>query len=387
MRGSRLCWFGLVFGSLALGCTDYSAVPTVPIVPVGPAMTGLHVAGNHLENSDGATVVLRGVNRSGTEYQCVHGSVFDGAWGPSAVAAIASWRANTVRIPLNEGCWLFDGGTGNYVQSIKLFISFLHQFHIVPIVELHWVAPGSATPLGQQPMPDADNAPAFWTDVARTFADDDGVIFELYNEPYPDSNQDSPAGWQCWRDGCTEILWAQQISPDGKITWVATSNTYQAVGMQALVTAVRAVAPRNLILVGGIQYSNSLSQWMAYAPVDPSANLAAAWHVYNYNGCRSATCWDGAPAAIATNLPIVATEIGQRDCQGNFITPLMDWLDGHGGSYLAWSWNTGGSCVPATQGVAGRPWALVQDYDSGAPNGNYALTFHDHLAAIVAPPP
>jgi hypothetical protein len=390
MRGSRLYWFGLATGLLALGCTDYNDVSTVPIVPVGPDLTGLHVAGNHLETTDGTTVVLRGVNRSGTEYQCVHGaSVFDGAWGLPAVAAIASWKANTVRIPLNERCWLNDGGTGNseYVQSIKQFIGFLHQFHIAPIVELHWAAPGDSVPLGQQPMPDADHAAAFWTDVARTFADDDGVIFELYNEPFPDSNKDSTAAWACWRDGCLATQWAQQVSATGATNWTATSNTYQAIGMQDLVTAVRLVAPRNLILAGGIQYSNSLSQWMAYAPVDPSANLAPAWHIYNFNGCRSAACWDGAPAAIAANLPIVTTEIGQRDCQGDFITTLMDWLDGHGASYLAWSWNSGGSCLPATATSGGRPWAMVQDYVGATPTGVYSQTFHDHLAAIVAAPP
>ena len=43
-------------------------------------------------------------------------------------------------------------------------------------------------------MPDADHAVDFWTDVATTFANDDGVVFELYNEPFPDSNHDSDAG-------------------------------------------------------------------------------------------------------------------------------------------------------------------------------------------------
>jgi endoglucanase len=391
MRGSRPNFFALAFvlvsACAAAGCGDDGSGSTAPIVPVGPEMTGLHVVANHLENAAGDTVVLRGVNRSGTEYQCVHGAgVFDGAWGTAAVAAIASWRANAVRIPLNELCWLSDGGTGSYIRSIKTYVDLLHQFHIVPIVELHWAAPGKATPLGQQPMPNLDHSVDLWTDVGRTFANDDGVVFELYNEPFPDSNKDSTAAWQCWRDGCMAIQSALQTNSTGGQSWRPTSMTYQAVGMQALVDAVRTVAPRNLILAGGIQYSNTLSQWMAYAPVDPSGNLAAAWHIYNFNGCIDASCWDAAPAAIAANLPIVATEIGQRDCQGDFITTLMDWLDGHGASYLAWSWNTGGSCVPATNSTAGRPWTMVQDYNTGAPNGLYAQTFHDHLAAVVAAP-
>src|SRR5262252_10818953 len=82
-----------------------------PIVPVGPPMTGLHVVDTHIENADGATVVLRGVNRSGTEYQCVHGAgIFDGPASTASIAAIASWKVNAVRVPLNEACWLQING-------------------------------------------------------------------------------------------------------------------------------------------------------------------------------------------------------------------------------------------------------------------------------------
>jgi aryl-phospho-beta-D-glucosidase BglC (GH1 family) len=337
-------------------------------------MKGLHLVGNHIENAAGDTVVLRGVNRSGSEYQCVHGgTVFDGAWGLTSISAIASWKVNAVRIPLNESCWLGpQPGDNQYKQSIVLFVGMLEQFHIVPILDLHWVGPGTMFADEQQPMPDADHAVAFWTDVAARFADDDGVVFELYNEPFPDSNRDSDAAWQCWSDGCQAALW---------VGGQRTAQTFQAVGMKALVAAIRPVAPRHLILLGGVQYSNSLSQWMAYAPADD--NVAAAWHVYNFNGCRSATCWDNAPAAVAANRPVVATELGQNDCAGGFITPLMQWLDDRGLGYLAWSWNAAASCIPAAPMVAGRPWPLVLDYGTGTPSGGYAQTFHDHLSAVV----
>jgi hypothetical protein len=258
----------------------------------------------------------------------------------------------------------------------------LQQFHIIPIVELHWVGPGTALADRQQPMPDADHAIQFWTDVARTFADNGGVVFELYNEPFPDSNRESATAWDCWANGCT----ANQAVPTGG----PAGLTYQAVGLRDIVAAVRPIAP-NLILLGGIRYSNSLDQWSAYAPVDP--NLAAAWHVYNFNydpNCDLACVqglWDGPPATLAQTVPIVATEIGEATCAGGFISPLMQWLDGHGGNYLAWSWNNYGACMPppppARQG--GRPWALITDYTSGTPNGGYAQTFHDHLLAVTAP--
>src|SRR5215471_14733320 len=78
---------------------DPGEMPIVPVdntgtvTPVGPPLAGLHVVGTHIETADGATVVLRGVNRSGTEYQCVHGAgFFDGPATTGSVAAIASWK-------------------------------------------------------------------------------------------------------------------------------------------------------------------------------------------------------------------------------------------------------------------------------------------------------
>jgi hypothetical protein len=176
----------------------------------------------------------------------------------------------------------------------------------------------------------------------------------------------------------------------------AGAMMYQATGMQALVNAIRGAGATNLVLLGGIQYSNGLSQWAAYKPTDPVNNIAAAWHVYNNNPCRDTTCWSGVPAALAAQFPIVATEIGENDCQGTFIAPLMQFLDGHASGYLAWSWNAFGVCRPLQGTQRGSPWSLVTDYASGTPNSaavdagiagaSYAVTFHDHVAGLSSSP-
>ena len=69
--------------------------------------------------------------------------------------------------------------------------------------------------------------------------------------------------------------------------------------MQAMVDAIRGAGSSHVILLGGLQYSNALTQWLAYRPNDPLGQLGAAWHLYNFNACVSATCWDDAPAAVA----------------------------------------------------------------------------------------
>jgi endoglucanase len=386
MAPARAMLTALLGAAVALaGCAkdpDYSTKNegTEPPPDPGPPdwPRGLHVVGNHIEDGAGNTIVLHGVNRSGTEYMCVQGAanIFDGPVSDETVQAIRTWpNINSVRIPLNESCWLGINGAGEdvsgefYKTAIKNYVLRLHKYDLIPILELHWVGPGATLANRLQPMPDADHAPAFWADVAQTFLDDDGVILEPYNEPFPDRNRDSDAAWSCWRDGCM----ANQSVPQG-----ATATTYQAAGMQAMVDAIRGTGSTHVILLGGVQYSNALTQWLAHKPTDPLGQLGAAWHLYNFNACISPACWDAAPAAVAAEVPVVATEIGQDDCMGGFITPLMQWLDAHGDGYLAWSWNAYGDCAP---GRTGRTWSLITNYLTGSPNGGYAQAFYDHVAA------
>ena len=62
--------------------------------------------------------------------------------------------------------------------------------------------PAEAIARCQKPMPDVQNAPAFWTSVANAYKGNDAVVLDLFNEPFPDipaGNVD--AGWRCYRDG------------------------------------------------------------------------------------------------------------------------------------------------------------------------------------------
>jgi endoglucanase len=377
--------------------THYASMPSdagvadAPVVDawVNNGPVGLHVVGNQIQDGSGKVIVLHGVNRSGSEYACVQNmGVFDGpADGPSVKVMTTSWpHVNAVRVPLNESCWLginFNGAPATYSgaaykNAIAQYVAVLHQYGLVPILDLHWVGPSTSlanASINQVPMPDADHATDFWTDVAKTFAGDTGVVFEPFNEPFPGSDGDSNPAWQCWRDGCTSYM----LGPDGGYL------PYQAVGMQGLVTAIRMAGATQVILLGGVQFSNALTQWLTFAPADPAGNLGAAWHVYNNNRCNS----DQAPRTLAATVPVVATEIGENDCTGTFVSALMPWLDTggvDGGApnaigYLAWSWDAFGACVPASA-MKSNPFSLIADYGSGTPNGAYAQAVHDHIAAL-----
>jgi hypothetical protein len=339
----------------------------------GPAPQ-LHVSGNKLLNAAGQQVILRGVDRSGTEYACVQGNgIFDGEVDQAAVSAMKSWGVNAVRVPLNEACWnaesyvtAADAGT-NYINAIKSYVSLLNSNGLVAILDLHWTdgvytgpsaGCSSAQAVCQKPMPDAAQAIPFWSSVATTFKGNDAVIFDLFNEPYASraDNNNSAEGWQCWATG----------SP-------CTGISYPVAGMQQMINAVRGAGANNVLMLGGEEYSNDLTGWLQNEPTDPDHNLVASWHSYNFNTCSSQSCWTSQIAPVIAQVPVVAGEIGENDCAGTYINPLTTWLDSQNTSYLAWAWNADFNCSSGP--------GLVTDYVPGDPTA-FGAAYKAHLASL-----
>jgi hypothetical protein len=360
----------LLFGLLGVGTST-------PEAQASPAPTGLHAVGNRIVDGAGQTVRLRGVNYSGTEYACIQGwGIFDGPNNLASVQAIASWKANAVRLPLNEDCWLGINGVAaayggaNYQAAIAGYVALLTQNGLIPVLEVHWSAPGTQQATGQQPMLDRDHSVELWRQIAAAFKGNTSVVFDLHNEPHPDGNRDTTAAWTCWRDGgaCPGI-------------------SYQAAGMQELVTAVRGTGATNLIMLGGVQYANTLTRWLAYKPTDPLNNLAASAHVYpTGNLCGSVACYDAQYAPVAQQVPLIAGEFGESVndsvCGVSQSNILLDWLDQHNAGYLAWVWNTWGtSCGDLS---------LILDF-AGTPHAPNGTNYKARLAAVSqstpTPPP
>jgi endoglucanase len=334
--------------------------------PDGGTVEPLHASGNKLMDPSGNVVQLRGVNRAGTEFMCVSGdAIFDGPSDDASLQAIRTWEANAIRIPLNEDCWLAINGVAdaysgaNYQAALGDYVTRAAAQGLYPILELHYTAPGTTLAgggTGQEPMPDQDHSVALWTSVASYFKNNPEVIFEMFNEPFPDNNQDTDAAWTCWLSGGT-----------------CAGINYPVAGMQELVSAVRDAGAGNLVLLGGVTYSNSLSQWNTHVPTDPLNNLAAVWHVYDFNTCNSSSCFDSNISPVIAAHPVVASEIGESDCAGGFITTVMGWLDGTGSSYLAYTWNTDFDC--------GSGPGLITNYN-GTPTQTFGSTYEAHLKSF-----
>lgn len=289
----------------------------------------------------------------------------------ASVTAIRKWGVSAVRVPLNEACWngqaYVDASyRGTYYQkAVEAYVQLLNRNGLVAILDLHWTdgaytgpssACSSAQALCQKPMPDAVQSIPFWESVARAFKSNGAVIFDLFNEPYPDKAVGNEAdGWSCWLRGgaCKGI-------------------SYQVAGMQSLVNAVRSVGAKNVIMLGGLTWANNLTQWMTHEPFDPDHNLVASWHSYSFNSCNTPSCWNSEIAPVITKVPVIVGELGEKDCADTYIDPLIAWLDRKSTSYLAWSWNVGKSCDSGP--------SLITSYD-GTPTG-YGAGYRSDLLSL-----
>lgn len=148
--------------------------------------------------------------------------------------------------------------------------------------------------------------------------------------------------------------------------------------MQQLVDVVRATGASQPLMIAGPQYAGVLDHWLQYAPRDPLHQLVASIHVYepDYAPCDTRACWVSQMAPVAAKVPVVAGEIGSKNCSGSSIGPLLNWSDAAGVSYLAWAWNVG-SCTDGP--------SVITDY-GGAPTQTYGQCYHDHLLALHAKP-
>jgi endoglucanase len=306
----------------------------------------LHVSGNRLVNGHGRPVVLHGVDRSGGEFACVQGwGIWDGLMNQASVTAMRKWGVNAVRVPLNEACWNGEPYVkpqyrgANYRRAVEAYVRLLNRNGLVAILDLHWTdgaysgpsaGCSSAQAVCQKPMPDIAQSVPFWTSVARAFTRDDAVIFDLFNEPYPEraAGGSDAEGWRCGLRGAG----------------ACAGISYRVAGMQTLVSAIRSAGARNVIMLGGLEYANDLAGWLRHEPRDPDHNLAASWHSYNFNTCDTRACWASQVGPVLRRVPVIAGEIGENDCSAAYIGPLMRWLDARSGSYLAWAWNTDMAC-------------------------------------------
>ncbi|MDB5969248.1 MAG: hypothetical protein JWQ90_1698 [Hydrocarboniphaga sp.] len=391
-------------GAVSILSPQYSAVSssTFNVTAAQPGTQSLRVLGNRFVDANGATVQLRGVNYSGFEFVAVQG------WNPSDPSgaqagqaggpkwsAIQAWKANTIRIPLNEASWLGYSCTdtsgvvhnpdpgGNYQSAVKTQVDQAIAAGLYVIIDLHWTAPGNACPMLQTQMADADHSLAFWTSVAGMFKTYPGVLFELFNEPFMNF-EFSGDSWSYMMQG-TGGSFTGYPATSSSGNWTDVKQPWAIASYQAMIDAVRATGAGNVLLIGTMQYSQEFSGWLSHKPTDSLNQIAAVWHAYpTYGNAWGSDAYaqpNFAPAVytdmqaiLAAGIPVIATETGDQNTPGTVGAPLVSnitaWADQNGVSVVGWAWDVWG--VPDN--------VLIKDVD-GTPTDGYGQVYRSWLLA------
>jgi hypothetical protein len=325
---------------------------------------GLHVSGNRLLDAHNRHLILRGVNRSGTEYACIQGwGMFDGPSGARSVAAMASWHMNFVRVLLNEDCWLGINGVKRqyagraYRRAIVRYVARLQRHGMYVELSLIWGAPGRYRATYQSGGPDEDHSPAMWKSLARTFRDNRNVILAPWGETVTDP--------RCFlKGGVCEATYGPRNQP------------YRVAGMQQAVNVMRHAGYRGVIAIPGVDYANDLTKWLRFEPRDPRQQLIAEAHVYGGNTCSSTACLNRTMAPVARSVPLIFGETGETyddsSCASTNTARFLGWADANDVGYAAWTWNTWGNCE-----------ALISDY-AGTPDHKYGAFVRSYYAQHAA---
>lgn len=266
---------GTMIPSTTIAMPDAAALPSE-----------LHISGNQLQTKDGQSIWLQGVCIDSLQWSEAGEHILQ-----SIPVAIRDWKSNVIRLPVTEEFWFGrgkyqnDGGIG-YRKLIDSAIAAAAAQKVYVALDLHRFG---------APLPEHIE---FWKDAATRYKNHPAVLFELFNEPHSIS-------WQVWRDG-------GPLKNQPKREGVIAENNQKVVadttpGMQAMVDAVRATGAKNVLIVGGLDWSYDLSGILnGYALKDGGGNgIVYSTHVYPWK-----SGWQKAFIDAAAKYPIFMGEVG-----------------------------------------------------------------------------
>ena len=285
------------------------------VCPRGISTMTLHVQGAQLRNSAGKVVELRGVNIPSLEWTNTGEHVAE-----SLQTAIHVWKCTIVRIELSQTRWfgLAPGQKGHGMAYRKLvdgLVAAAGQARVYVILNLQWSdLDRSAVDARQHRLPDARSA-AFWQSVATRYRNWSNVWFDLYSETHG-------VNWAMWLHG--------------GLTTAETRHTiviYRAWGMQQLYDTVRRQGAENIVVVPVLGWGANLVGLLNGYRLR-GHNIIYDTHIYPFM-----TMWKKHLAAAVGRIPLMVGEWGGGAKNLLFGRRFLKFLDAHGLSWAAWSFN------------------------------------------------
>jgi hypothetical protein len=217
----------------------------------------LRVVGRTVVDESGAPVVLRGVTVHALERPEPAGEAFAPALHADDAALMAAWGCTTVTVPIAQDLALEGRGDAwgeDYLTALDATVATATAAGLRAIVQLSLLsselpsAPGRFAP----PVPDAASID-LWAHVARRYADEPGVLFDLFATPHDPDPGD----------------WTALVMP--RLTWPVWERW-----VLAMLGEVKRVHPRALAIVRGLGGSDLSGFPLPYADGSRIPNLLYA---------------------------------------------------------------------------------------------------------------
>lgn len=277
--------------SIGLLCCMISCSKDNEKNPLGPTtehyeFKWLSTSGSQIVDSDGKQVILHGVNRSGLEYDKKGNGMSQAEFD----YICQNWQAKIIRIPFNQEWIMTDDAYNNFLDRV---IGWIKNNGAYVILDLQW----QNTTIKIPRIPDT-SAVTMWKKLALRYKDDPAIVYDIHNEAHD-------VGLDEWRDGASQII-----------------------------TGIRSVHPKALILVSGLNWANDISGW-AQHPL-PYDHIVYSLHVYPW--FSNATQFDKLVGNYCDRIPIFVGEFGGYVENTTWGRQLMAYLNEKGLGWTAWSW-------------------------------------------------
>lgn len=211
----------------------------------------------------------------------------------------SDWNANLVRAAMgveDEGGYLQDSSNKDRVITV-VDAAIANDMYV--IIDWHSHAAEQYR----------EQAIAFFSDMATRYGQYNNVIYEIYNEPL-------------------NVSWSHSIKPYA----------------EAVIAAIRAIDPDNLIIVGTPNWSQDVD-YAAADPITRYSNIAYTLHFYAADDWHQERLRDKAQAAINQGIALFVTEWGTVEASGDGNVDSgkthtwINFLQQHGISHANWALN------------------------------------------------
>jgi endoglucanase len=273
--------------ALFMACSSENKGPIQPDKPDTAHFLWLHTRENKIVDETGEVRILRGVNRSGFDYDKTGAGICE-----KEIAYICSqWKAQIIRLPFNQDWIMRDPA---YRAFLEVIIGWINNNGAYALLDLQWRNTTDKIP----PIPD-EEAVSMWRMLAEKYKDNPAVLYDIHNEAHDTS-------WEAWRERAGQII-----------------------------EAIQSVHPRALIFVSGLDWAYDLRGW-GEKPL-PYANIVYSSHPYPFKA--EPWAWAKYFGNVADKYPVFIGEFGGESSHLQWGKELIAYLDENNLGWTAWSWS------------------------------------------------